>query len=63
MTETQNSEAQEQIAVLAEVVRRMTRRIEAGNTESAIKLGLMAWEAAKTAGVRVRDWDSGFAEG
>ena len=46
MIEIHNTEAVDQNVRFAEVIRRMTKRIQAGHTESAAKLGRMAWEAA-----------------
>lgn len=58
-----NIEAVENNVRFVEVIRRMTKRIEAGNIESAAKLGRMAWDTAKSTGIKVRDWDSRFDEG
>jgi Na+-transporting NADH:ubiquinone oxidoreductase subunit NqrA len=58
-----NMEAVASNVRFVEVIRRMTKRIEAGNTESAAKLGRMAWDTAKSAGISVREWDSRFDEG
>ncbi len=58
-----NTEAVEHNVRFAEVIRRMTKRIQSGQAESAAKLGKAAFEAARTAGIETRDWDSRFDEG
>jgi hypothetical protein len=58
-----NTEAVDQNVRFVEVIRRMTKRIESGQVESAAKLGRMAFDSAKQAGIKTRDWDSQFDEG
>ena len=58
-----NSEAVANNVRFVEIIRRMTKRIEIGDSESAAKLGRMAFEAAKDGGIATRDWDSRFDEG
>jgi len=58
-----NADAVDKNVRFAEIIRRMTRRIEDGHAQSAAKLGKAAWNAAKIAGIETRDWDSRFDEG
>jgi hypothetical protein len=60
---TTNEEAVDNNVRFVEIIRRMTKRIEAGNFESASKLGRVVWETAKASGIKVKDWDSRFDAG
>ena len=58
-----NTEAVAQNVRFVEVIRRMTKRIENGQAESAAKLGKMTFDTAKGVGIQTKDWDSRFDEG
>lgn len=63
MIRIDNPEAGQQNVIFVETIRRMTKRIENGDIKSAEKLGRMAWNLAKDAGIKVREWESRFDEG
>ena len=58
-----NTEAVANNVRFVEVIRRMTKRIENGQYESAEKLGKLAFNTAKDSGIETRDWESQFDEG
>ena len=62
MIAIENNEAVGQNVRFVEVIRRMTRRLEAGDVDSAAKLGRMAYEAAVAGGIKARPWDDSFGE-
>jgi len=59
----ENKEAVARNVMFIEVIRRMTKRIENGQSDSAVKLGKMTFDASRDAGIETRDWDSRFDEG